>query len=152
MILKIKHLLEAEDELTRDTKTLQGTLNLFNDYLNKIGTLIPGEITVVDNYGRIQTALSTGDDWINVNINSDVKRPKINFRHKATAVAKTVGDNSDNTNGKIKVPKITTDKAGHITSASETEVSLEVTAINTIGGITNINTTVSENGNTDICT
>ena len=33
-----------------------------------------------------------------------------------------------------------------------TEVSLEVTAINTIGGITNINTTVSEDGNTDIST
>ena len=33
-----------------------------------------------------------------------------------------------------------------------TEVSLEVTAINTIGGITNINTTVSEDGNTNIST
>ena len=33
-----------------------------------------------------------------------------------------------------------------------TEVSLEVTAINTIGGITNINTTVSENGDTETST
>lgn len=136
LILKINHLLEAEDELTRDTKTFQGTLNLFNDYINKIGNLMPGDITVVDNYGRIQAALTTGDDWISADINPDVKRPKINLRHKTSlANAITVGDNKNNSST-IKVPMIKVDKGGHIVEVKDNEVafsSMTKEALNQIG-------------------
>lgn len=127
LILKINHLLEADNELTRDKKTLQGTLNLFNDYLNKIGNLMPGEITVVDNYGRIQTALAVGDNWLNVDINSDVKRPKINFTHKGNMTAKTVGAIGTTS---ITVPSVTIDKAGHVTGLDS--INLNADALNKI--------------------
>lgn len=56
LILRINNILEAEDELTRDTDTVQGCINRMKDILVKIEALNPSEMVVVDAYGRIHSA------------------------------------------------------------------------------------------------
>lgn len=55
LILKINDLLELNDPLTRDTKTLQGCINVLNDIIYKFDELEFNKILVTDQSGRIIT-------------------------------------------------------------------------------------------------
>lgn len=59
MLLELNRIIRFEDKVTRDERTLAGTLNKINDILTTIGKLTPGQIVVTDNYGRMTTAKSS---------------------------------------------------------------------------------------------
>lgn len=106
LILKINDLLKDNDSYTRDRTTVQGCINVLNDYINKINTLTPGDVAIVDEMGRIHGASqsskqiyqyrnlgtpknlkwSTGvegeDQWIYWNVNDDKDRPEITLEHR----------------------------------------------------------------------
>jgi hypothetical protein len=56
LIVYINNLLKIDDIYTRDNKTVQGCINLMNDMINTFSTLLPGELMMVDEYGRIVSA------------------------------------------------------------------------------------------------
>ena len=55
LILRLNNLLELNDSLTRDTKTVQGCINTLNDIINKFDELEFNKILVTDSTGRIIT-------------------------------------------------------------------------------------------------
>lgn len=58
LILKINQVLLSNDKLTRDKRTVQGVINQLNDMIAQFGKLIPGQLALVDNYGRFHSS-----DW-----------------------------------------------------------------------------------------
>lgn len=64
LILRINQMLEADNLLTRDLKTVQGSINTLNDIIHLFSNLNPEKIAVTDKYGRITTTGLIGDDWI----------------------------------------------------------------------------------------
>ena len=56
MLLELNRIIRFEDKVTRDERTLAGTLNKINDVLTTIGKLTPGQIVVTDSYGRMTSA------------------------------------------------------------------------------------------------
>lgn len=83
LILKINQVFLFNDEITRDDTTIQGNLNRIKDFFNKFDTLTPGELTFVDNYGRITTAKTETDAWIQLETNPVVKQTKISITHES---------------------------------------------------------------------
>ena len=77
LILQLNDKIEDENYRTRDISTLQGCLNFINDHIDKISELYPKEFVVVDNYGRMHSANLHTDNYINIEINPNVKRPEI---------------------------------------------------------------------------
>ncbi len=55
LILRINNLLELDDSLTRNTKTVQGCINTLNDIINKFDELEFNKILITDSAGRIIT-------------------------------------------------------------------------------------------------
>lgn len=82
LILRINNILEAGDELTRNTDTVQGCINSIKDILVKIDALKPSEMVVVDAYGRIHSAkcdtrqMATADIFKETNRDNGVKGDK----------------------------------------------------------------------------
>lgn len=66
LILKINQILKSDDSLTRDTSTVQGCINQLNDIINKFDSLVPNQLLLVDQYGKIASGEAGGDSWINV--------------------------------------------------------------------------------------
>lgn len=58
LILEINKKLLFDDELTRDTSTVQGAINKLNDLIRGFAGLLPGDILMVDALGRIHSG-----DW-----------------------------------------------------------------------------------------
>jgi hypothetical protein len=94
MLLKLNQYFKFDDTLTRDRTTVQGCLNRINDIINDFGALIPGEIAVIDEYGRIKSATifttasdnSTEDGWISVDVDPNPVETKITIRHNAAKI------------------------------------------------------------------
>jgi hypothetical protein len=82
-------LIELDNTDTRDCSTLQGAINTLNDTINKFDDLIPGDITVIDNYGRIASAGIKTDDHLNVIVNGSINNSQIAFKHNASGVSGT---------------------------------------------------------------
>ena len=59
LILRTNKLLEDGDKYTRNTATVQGCINRIRDIIAKFEATIPGNLMVVDGYGRIR-----GSDYI----------------------------------------------------------------------------------------
>lgn len=55
LLIKTDNLLKAEDTLTRDTRTVQGSINALNDIIARFDTLTPSEPVMVDAYGRVHS-------------------------------------------------------------------------------------------------
>ena len=55
LILKLNYLLEIDDNLTRDTNTLQGCINTIKDIINKFDTLHFNQVLITDQYGKVIT-------------------------------------------------------------------------------------------------
>ena len=56
LIMRINKLVEFNDLETRDSNTLQGAINILNDYIDKFQEMNPRDIVVVDSYGRLHSA------------------------------------------------------------------------------------------------
>ena len=88
LIVYINNLLKIDDIYTRDNKTVQGCINLMNDMINTFSTLLPGELMMVDEYGRIVSAPITitpdrTEKYIDIQINKDSKDHGININYTA---------------------------------------------------------------------
>lgn len=105
LILKVNQFFKFDDTLTRDRTTIQGCLNCINDIINDFATLVPGEIAVIDEYGRIKSAKlfttatdeSNDEGWISVLVDPNATTTKITIRHND---AKAVPD--ENLLGQLK--------------------------------------------------
>lgn len=58
LIVQINKLLESEDTHVRNPRTVQGAINLLQDYLTHLDELNPRQICIVDSYGRLHSS-----DW-----------------------------------------------------------------------------------------
>ena len=115
LIIRINALLKFDDYLTRDTKTVQGCINKLNDIINTFATLLPGEMLIVDEYGRVASAPYETDSWIDLKINDDPVDHKITVNHEYHPVANTTSTKDINNNGntiELYTPKV--DEKGHV--------------------------------------
>jgi hypothetical protein len=93
LILKLNQLFKFDDTKTRDRETIQGCLNCLNDLINDFGELNPGEIAVIDEYGRLKSAEiftkqeNETDSWISVTVNDSVADTKITISHNDPKVS-----------------------------------------------------------------
>lgn len=112
LILKINNILLTDDAYTRDNATVQGCINLMNDIIQRFEIIEPGQIMLVDDYGRVHSAPMTGDDWINIDIDDNAVEPTINISHKITPVNNTVS--GIETENRINEPDQNTSMIGQI--------------------------------------
>lgn len=111
LILKINQIMEFGDVQTRDTTTVQGSLNKLNDAIAKFDALIPGQFTIIDDYGRLHSSPWTTkqantptnwgvidstynrsekeDQWIYAALKHDPVSPKITWKHQFNRVDDT---------------------------------------------------------------
>ena len=140
-LLRLQKTLNEQDTLTRDSDTVRGSINLINDITHRFSKLIPGQFTIVDDYGRMHSAELTtaqglkyagqvGDKktdmaekeaaenaLITIDINSDYKNPAISIIHtKPETIESTTGTTNlnDRDNDNIALQTFVYDDAGHI--------------------------------------
>lgn len=145
-----KHL--NEDPLTRDSTLMRGALNQFNDLMHRFADLVPGQFTIVDDYGRMHSAqhstaqalsfeaitdanaqtiagnkAATENALITLSINSDFREPSLSITHSnANKISGTTS--SDNMNTKkddvlvLETPLI--DNAGHVVGKNKHSVTM----------------------------
>lgn len=153
MLLALYRHLDETDDLTRDTTTARGSINQFNDLMHRFSKLVPGQFTIVDNYGRMHSAeLSTAQELtfnkttdadaqtvaetkpaeenalITVQINSNFKKPTISITHSN---ANHIDDTTSAANMNVIAEKNIlvletplTDNAGHIVGRNRHSVTL----------------------------
>ena len=125
LIIRINNLLKFDDYLTRDNHTVQGCINVMNDIINTFATLIPGEILIVDEYGRVSSSPFETDKWIDLQVNNDSIDHKITIAHEFNPVESTTG--ASDTNGEkdtidLYTPKV--DEMGHVVGSHIETVTL----------------------------
>lgn len=146
LILQINNILLTNDSHTRDPYTVQGSINILNDIIAKFDIIAPDQIMIVDDYGRIHSAPyttaqefetnhyqhgipinsetiektiieSTEDRWINMEIDTNVKNPKISIKHNFTEVPNTATEstqNEENSSGELELFTPIVDNMGHV--------------------------------------
>lgn len=118
LILNINNiLLKNNDIYTRDSTTVRGCINLMNDILQRFEIISPGQIMVVDDYGRLHSAPMTGDNWIDINIDDNAVEPIINISHKIIPVDNTESNTDQSiigSSGEISLYTPYIDDTGHI--------------------------------------
>ena len=82
LILNINKFFKFNDSLTRDNDTIQGCLNSLNDLLNSFDTLNPGDLVIVDEYGRLTGADFVTDNWISATVNDSLKDSTVSITHE----------------------------------------------------------------------
>jgi hypothetical protein len=82
LILELNRKLATDKPDTRDRNTLQGAINYLNDVAAKIHSLTPGELPLVDSYGRIHGGIVETDEWIDVKIDPNVEQPRMIVTHE----------------------------------------------------------------------
>ena len=85
----MRSILEYGDEDTRDLRTVQGALNTLADRIAQLSSLKPGEIMVVDDYGRIHSAVADSTNWTEIVVNPSTGTPSVRVDHKFTAGTST---------------------------------------------------------------
>lgn len=134
LILKINQFFKFDDTLTRDRSTVQGCLNSLNDVLNQFNTLKPGDISIVDSYGRLTGANLVTDSWFNVNINYDLNRPNISIEHSNSQnIAESKKGEAANKDLKFgesfKTIGFGVDEKGHVISADFQEYDIKLPSL-----------------------
>lgn len=127
LLLEINNFLEYGNETTRNTSTVQGTLNTLNDIIAKIEILDCGHFMVTDSYGRMHSAPSITDEWITTHIDPDVSNPKVYITHnKKNKIDDVTAQINLNTNKSdtIEISQSLSDAAGHITNKELTTITL----------------------------
>lgn len=128
LIVQINKILSYNDTLTRDRNTVQGAINSLNDILDRFDKLIPNQIAIADSYGRLHTAETETDEWLEVRVKSDPSNPIIELEHLRPLVKKDVNlaDINLNTSTKDSFELETTniDNKGHVINFNKTKVIL----------------------------
>lgn len=128
LILQINNFLEYGNETTRNTSTVQGTLNILNDLITKFELLDYGQFIVTDSYGRMHTAPTTEDDWVKTYINPDVDNPQVHIHHVCNYDQKADTTSSLDLNktkdDEIIVNNLQIDAAGHIINRDKQTITL----------------------------
>lgn len=127
LMLKLHEMLEMNDTLTRDQSTLMGAINSLNDRLAKFGKFKADQPIVVDEYGRLNSAVidsaqafnttnwqdsigkgnsqtSKKNRFINCVIDGSASGPKWTLKHNITTVSDTTtvsNKNKTTTTGNI---------------------------------------------------
>lgn len=117
LILEINRLLLTNDIHTRDSYTIQGAINVINDIIDKFEIIAPGQFVIVDDYGRVHSATHSEDNWINIEIDSNVIDPNVSITHKFNPVNDTTSTSSqdvENSDGNIELYTPIVDNKGHI--------------------------------------
>ena len=113
--------IHGPDRDDNPTNSLQGRLNFFKDMNNN-------EIPVQSQEQRLVGATMGGDNWIECEIDSSKNEGhKIQITHKESSQDSiTVGNVSKSFQfgDSFNIPRLTTDKAGHITEASDQSITL----------------------------
>lgn len=123
LILKIHRLLAFDTPESRDNKTVQGCINIINDYIYNFEDMNPHDFVLVDAYHRMHGAKCEHDKWINVNIedglvpiNGDINKNLFKFtlsHKKAEVIDKTTSINL-NTKEEFIIHDLSWDEKGHI--------------------------------------
>lgn len=153
MLLKLYRHLDETDDLTRDTTTARGSINQFNDLMHRFSELVPGQFTIVDDYGRMHSAeLSTAQELtfdkttdadaqtiagtkpaeenalITIQIDSNFRKPTISITHSdANYIDDTTSAADMNIIAEKNVLTLETplvDNAGHIVGRNRHSVTL----------------------------
>ena len=153
MLLALYRHLDETDNLTRDTATARGSINQFNDLMHRFSKLIPGQFTIVDDYGRMHSAeLSTAQELtfnkttdadaqtiaatkpakenalITIQIDSNFREPTISITHSnANRIDDTTSAVDMNTIAEKNILVLETpltDNAGHIVGRNRHSVTL----------------------------
>ena len=150
LLLKLYKHIDETDRLTRDTTTARGSINLFDDLINRFSALIPGQFTIVDDYGRMHSAQHSTSQaltfknitdsksesrtqaakenaLITIDINSNFKKPSISITHSdANTVADTtsVVNMNDNKDDTVLLETPIVDNAGHVVGRNKQTVTL----------------------------
>lgn len=128
LILRMNQMLEIDNYDTRDKRTLQGSINVINDYINKFSSLTPREMLIVDNYGRIHSTPWTCDNWLRVNINANPQHPELTFEHLYNPVANTTSAIAEADRGDtITLYTPILDDKGHVVGHDDKTVTLPFT-------------------------
>lgn len=140
-LLRLQQTLNEQDSLTRDSSSIRGSINLINDITHRFSKLVPGQFTIIDDYGRMHSAeLTTAQELkyagqvgdkktdmakkekaentlITIDINSDYKNPAISIIHtKPEKIESTAGTTNlnDSDNDTITLQTFVYDDAGHV--------------------------------------
>ena len=153
MLLALYRHLDKTDNLTRDTATARGSINQFNDLMHRFSKLVPGQFTIVDDYGRMHSAeLSTAQELtfnkttdvdaqtiaatkpakenalITIQIDSNFREPTISITHSnANRIDDTTSAVDMNTIAEKNILVLETpliDNAGHIVGRNRHSVTL----------------------------
>lgn len=137
LILEFRNLFETDNKDTRNTETIQGTLNVLNDIINNFANIIPGEFLICDSDGKISSAYWTtrqdysykneGNDTASsptssenqfISLAIDDVNKEITLQHQIHTTANTTtsenkndASNSDNT---VQLYTPIVDNCGHI--------------------------------------
>lgn len=153
MLLALYRHLDETDDLTRDTTTARGSINQFNDLMHRFSELVPGQFTIVDDYGRMHSAeLNTAQELtfdkttdadaqtiadtkpaeknalITIHIDSNFRKPTISITHSnANHIDDTTSAVDMNTIAEKNILVLETpliDNAGHIVGRNRHSVTL----------------------------
>ena len=138
LILKLNQYFKFNDSFTRDRTTVQGCLNCINDIINDFAVLNPGEIAVIDEYGRIKSATlfttatdeSNEEGWISVVVDPNAIETKITIRHNdAKTPEEILGQTNDQNlifGDTFKALSFGIDDKGHIDEAHFKEFTMRI--------------------------
>lgn len=128
LILKMNTMLEFGDESIRDTETAQGCINVLKDIIFKFESLNPGDLMIVDNYGRMYGAPVNNDQWVKFNVTNTLTDSSISFSHSSSGVSKgSYGESSAKSvtfGNSFNIPSYTVDEAGHITASNNIAITI----------------------------
>jgi len=107
LILQLNKYFKFDDQYVRDNSTVQGCLNQLKDIINLTDDLNPGNIMIIDDYGRMSGGLLEADGWIAPTIETKAKNTSLVLTHALPEVA----DDELTEIGGLKI-----DKNGHVRS------------------------------------
>lgn len=150
MVLNLYKHLDKTDLLTRDDTTARGSINLFQDLIHRFSKLVPGQFVLVDDYGRMHSAIlstkqkisypnptttdkvspvSKENALITIDIDSNFKQPTISITHSdanTTDDTKTEIDlNKSGDTFTTETPLV--DNAGHVVGKNIRTITLPYT-------------------------
>lgn len=111
LILKINQMLKMDDNLTRDTTTVQGCINQLNDIIDRFNVLKPNQLAIVNQYGKITSGEANGDNWISI----DTTNGKVQLNHigPVTGTATTVSNDAPTFGSTFNITDYHFDDKGH---------------------------------------